>query len=55
MFQHCKQPVGAGINTLMSISDGLGSSILLSRDGKGASYEGRDCLKNCLFPARVGF
>ena len=27
MFQHCKQYVGAGINTLMSISDGLRPSI----------------------------
>ena len=46
--------VGAGINTLMSISDGLGSSILLSKDGEDASYEGRDGWKSCLFPARVG-
>ena len=27
-FLHCKQYVGAGINTLLSTSDGLGSSIL---------------------------
>ena len=26
----------------------------LSRDGKGASYEGRDGWKSCLFPAWVG-
>ena len=26
----------------------------LSKDGKGASYEGRDGWKKCLFPARVG-
>ena len=26
----------------------------LSKDGKGASYEGRDGWKSCLFPARVG-
>ena len=26
----------------------------LSKYGKGASYEGRDGWKNCLFPARVG-
>ena len=26
-FQHCKQNVGAGKSTLVSISDGLGSSI----------------------------
>ena len=27
VYQDCKQHVGAGINTLMSISDGLGPSI----------------------------
>ena len=26
----------------------------LSKDGKGASYDGRDGWKSCLFPARVG-
>ena len=26
----------------------------LSKDGKGASYEGRDGWTGCLFPARVG-
>ena len=29
-FLDCKQYVGSGINTLMSISDGLGPSILCS-------------------------
>ena len=38
----------------MSISDGLGPSVFLSKDGKGASYEGRYGWKSCLFPARVG-
>ena len=28
VYQDCKQHVGAGINALMSISDGLGPSIL---------------------------
>ena len=51
---NCKQNVGAGINALMSISDGLGPSIFLPKDGKGGSYEGRDGWKCCLFPARVG-
>ena len=47
--------VGAGINTLMSISDGLGPSILCRKMEKvGASYEGRNGWKSCLFPARVG-
>ena len=27
---------------------------ILSKDGKGASYDGRDGWKSCLFPARVG-
>ena len=26
----------------------------LSKDGKGASYDGRDGWKGCLFPIRVG-
>ena len=38
----------------MSISDGLGPSIFLLKCGKGARCEGRDGLKNCLFPARFG-
>ena len=38
----------------MSVSNGLGPSLFLSKDGKGASYEGRDGWKSCLFPARVG-
>ena len=53
-YQDCKQYVGAGINTLMSISDGLGPSIFLGKDEKGASYEGIDGWKSCLVPARVG-
>ena len=32
----------------------IGSVHFLSKDGKGASYEGRDGWKSCLFPARVG-
>ena len=36
----------------MSISDGLGPSFFPSKDGKRASYEGRDGWKSCLFPAR---
>ena len=38
----------------MSISDGLGPSIFCAKDGKGASYDGRDGWKSFLFPARVG-
>ena len=53
-YQDCKQYVGAGKNTLMSISDGLGPSIFLSKDEKGASYQGIDGWKSCLIPARVG-
>ena len=26
----------------------------MSKDGRGASYEGRDGWKSCLFPARIG-
>ena len=38
----------------MSISEALGRVHFLSKEGKGASYEGRDGWKSCLFPARVG-
>ena len=34
--------VGAGITTLMSISDGLHPYIFLSKDGKDAVYERRN-------------
>ena len=54
-FLDSKQNIGAGRDTLMSISDGLGPSIFLSIDRKSASYEGRDGWKSCLFPVRVGF
>ena len=53
-FQNCEEYVGAGINTLVSVSDGIGASSFLSKDGKGASFEGKDGWKSCLFPARVG-
>ena len=53
-FLDCKQYVGAGIDLFMSICDGLGPSIFLSKDGKGASYEGRVGWKSCLFPVKVG-
>ena len=52
--QNWKKYVGAGINTLMSTSDGLGPSVFLSKGAKGAFYEGREGWKNCFFPARVG-
>ena len=38
----------------MSVSDGLGLFIFCGKMEKGASYEGRDGWKDCLFPARVG-
>ena len=46
--------VGAGIDTLMSMSDGLGPSIFCRKMIKSASYGGRERWKGCLFPARVG-
>ena len=52
-YQDFKQYVGAGINTLMSISDGLGPSSFCRKMEKSASYGGRDGWKSCLFPARV--
>ena len=38
-FLDCKQYVGAGVDTLMSISEGLGPSIFCRKMEKGASYE----------------
>ena len=32
----------------------IGTVHFLSKDGKSASYDGRDGWKSCLFPARVG-
>ena len=52
-FLDCTQYVGAGINSLVSISDGLEPSFSVE-NGKNASYEGSDGWKGCLFPARVG-
>ena len=45
--------VGAGMDTLMAISEGLGPSIFCRKTEKCASYEGRDGWKGFLFPARV--
>ena len=53
-YRIVNESVGAGINTLMSISERIKTVHFLSKDGKGASYEGRDGWKGCLFPARVG-
>ena len=53
-YQDCKQHVDVGINTLMSICDGLGPSTFLSKHGKGASYDGRHEWRNCFIPARIG-
>ena len=39
-FQHCRQYVGAGINTLMSISDGLGPSIFCRKMEKSRPMTG---------------
>ena len=39
-FSNCKQYVGAGMNTLMSISDGLGPSILCRKMKKARPMKG---------------
>ena len=54
-FLVCKQNVGAGMSTLISIPVGLVPSIFLSTDRKSASYEGKNGWKGWLFPARVDF
>ena len=45
-FLDCKQYVSVVIDTLISISEGLGPSFSV------ASYEGKDGWKSCLLPAR---
>ena len=42
--------VGAGINTLMSISDGSDRTFFLSKDGKDAVRERRNGWKGVYFP-----
>ena len=43
------------MNTLMYNPDGLGTFILLSKDGKDASYEGRNGWKSVYFPPESVF
>ena len=47
--------VGAGITTLMSISDGLDPYIFLSKDGKDKVYERRDGQRGVYFPPESAF
>ena len=49
---HC---VGAGITTLVSISDGLDPYIFLSKDGKDAVYERINGRKGVFFPPELAF
>ena len=53
-FLDCKQYVGAGIDTLMPIFEGLGPSVFLSKDEKSAFCEGRHGWKSCSLAATVG-
>ena len=55
VYQDCKQHVGAGINALMSISDGLGSSIFCRKMEKARPMMEEMDGKVVFFPARVGF
>ena len=47
--------VGAGITTLMSISDGLDPYIFLSKVGKDAVYERRNGRRGVGFPPESAF
>ena len=46
----CIYCVGAGITTLMSISDGSDRTFFLSKDGKDAVREGKNGRKGVYFP-----
>ena len=46
--------VGAGVSTLMSISDGLSHSIIRQQMEKTRLVRGRDGLEKCLFSTAVG-
>ena len=46
--------VGAGISTLMSISDWFRTVYFPSKDGKDAVCKGKKWTERCLFPNRVG-
>ena len=47
--------VGAGITTLISISDGLDPYLFLSKDGKDAIYEKRNGRRGVYFPPELEF
>ena len=47
--------VGAGITTLMSISDGWDAYFFLSKDGKDAVHEGRNGWRGVYFPPKSAF
>ena len=52
-YKGSKQHVGAGIGTLMSISDGFGRSIFCRKMEKRVQ-SWRRWMESCLFPATVG-
>ena len=54
VYQHCKQHVGAGKKCFDVHLRRIRTVHFLSKDGKSASYDGRDGWKGCLYPARVG-
>ena len=54
-YQNCKQSVGAGINTLKSISDGLGPSIFCPKVEKARPMRGEDGGKVFYFPPESAF
>ena len=51
----CKQNVGAGINTFMSISDGLGPSVLCRKMEKARPMREEMDRKEVCFPSESAF
>ena len=54
IFQNNKQNVGAGIDSLMSVSDGISPSTFCRKMEKARPMRQEMDGKSCLFPTRVG-
>ena len=54
VYQDCKQHVAEGKKRFDVHLRRIRTVHFLSKDGKSASYDGRDGWKSCLFPTRVG-
>ena len=54
-FSNCKQYVGSGINSLMSIANGLGPSIFCQNMEKANSMREETDARNVYFPPESAF